>query len=202
MSLPHAILGVLATGPRHGRAVARSLAHRLDGLRPVGAGQVYATLGRLTRRRLVTAAVDAIRDAHGVPLRTYALTPAGERALRRWLERAEVDPEVADGFVARLLVLHELGDAAGTARLVAARRARLVRLQAVAAARPLPAIGHDAAHDPPCGDERAATRDVAGLVREAALRLVATELAWLADVEARLLPARPPAARTCSSTDA
>lgn len=190
MSVPHAILGILATGPRHGRAVARSLAQLLDGLRPVGAGQVYATLGRLTRRHLVVAVDGATRDARGEPRRTYALTPAGERTLRRWLEHAEVEPEVADGFVARLLVLHARHDAAGIARLIAARRARLVRLQAIAATRASAAIARDATRDAPSDARRDAGRDVPALVRETASRLVATELAWLDDVAALQVPAR------------
>lgn len=195
MSLPHATLGVLATGPRHGRAVARALARLLHGLRPVGAGQVYATLGRLTRHELVRATGAGASGARGAPLRTYAVTPAGRCALSRWLARAEIEPEVADGFVARLLVLHALQDQRGMARLIAARRARLAEMHAGLAARARAGSGRaargatraaaqDATHDA----SRAAADELLSLVREAASRLVAAEIAWLADAERALGP--------------
>jgi len=172
MSLPHAILGILATGPRHGHAVARELAHLLDGLRSVNRGQVYATLGRLTRRRMISVAAHGESDARPCGVRPYAILPRGRGELQRWLDGAQSEPPVRCGFVERLIVLHALGDADGLARLVAARRARLVTLH---------------------GTLRRIDRDVRrhtaiAHVREASLRLVATEIAWLSNVERTLLP--------------
>lgn len=174
MSLPHAILGVLATGPRHGHAVARELARLLDGLRPVNRGQVYATLARLTRQRLVIAAPSRAAGAGTRGTRPYALLPAGRRALRRWLDGVHVERTAPCGFVERLVVLHALGDADGLARLLAARRVRLDTLRDT-----LQSIDRRTRHDGASAD-----------LREAARRLVAAEIAWLADVERVLLPAR------------
>lgn len=172
MSLPHAILGILAAGPRHGHAVARELAHLLDGIRPVNRGQVYATLGRLTRRRMISTVLRGAHDARPCDVRPYAILPRGRDELRRWLDGARVEPPARCGFVERLLVLHALGDADGVARLVAARRVRLATLHGT-----LRHIHRGVRHD-------AASPHV----REAMLRLVATEIAWLANVERTLLP--------------
>lgn len=182
MSLPHAILGILAIGPRHGHAVARALARLLDGIRPVNRGQVYATLLRLTRRQMACATDGDDIASRAGHVRPYAILPDGRRELRRWLERADVAPQAPCEFVERLAVLHALGDTDGLARLVGARRARLDTLRAT-----LDRIHRrrrvDAATECPDGV-------VADLVRAAALRLVDSEIAWLADVEHTLLPER------------
>jgi DNA-binding PadR family transcriptional regulator len=182
MSLPHAILGVLSTGPRHARAVARTLTQLLDGIRPVNAGQVYATLERLTRQQRVTVARGAMSSASGSTGRTYALLPAGQRELQRWLEHATVEPALRCGFVERLVVLHALRDTDGLARLTAARRARVAALRDVVAAdgrRPRRVVDVVAAG-------RRGERLVE-LARLGALRLLAAELAWLDDVERTLV---------------
>jgi DNA-binding PadR family transcriptional regulator len=189
MSLPHAILGVLADGPRHGRAVARALAHLLDGIRPANPGQVYATLGRLTRRGMVVARpARGARAAHGA---AYALAPAGRAALRRWLGTAGVAAEAPCGFVERLVVLHALGNADGLARLLAVRRAQLTALRDALAS---PRRGHRTHDRLPTPD--AAAAPLAPLVREAALDLLAAELAWLDDAREKLLGARARAPKT------
>ena len=183
MSLPHAILGILATGPRHGHAVARALAHLLDGIRPVNRGQVYATLRRLTRRQLACATDGDDVTSRATLVRTYAILPDGRRELRRWPERAEVEREAPCGFVERLAVLHALGDTDGLARLVAARRMRLDRLRTT-----LERI-HRRRRVEATTD--AADTAIADLVRAAARRLVDSEITWLADVERTLVPERP-----------
>lgn len=191
MSLPHAILGVLADGPRHGRAVARALAHLLDGIRPANPGQVYATLGRLTRRGLVVArraGDDAVPRARGP---TYALSSSGHAALRRWLGTAEVAAEAPCGFVERLVVLHALGDADGIARLLDVRRAQVAALRDALASPRHGRRTHDRAAAP-----GAAVTPLAVLVRAAAHELLAAELAWLDDARDHLLDARATAPET------
>lgn len=183
MSLPHAILGILAAGPRHGHAVARALARLLDGIRPVNRGQVYATLRRLTRRRMACAMGGDDLVSLSRHVRPYAILPDGRRELRRWLVRAAAERESPCGFVERLAVLHALGDADGFGRLIDARRARLDTLRATLERidrRRRAEVLADGADAP-----------VAHLVRAAALRLVDAEIEWLADVEHTLALARP-----------
>jgi DNA-binding PadR family transcriptional regulator len=183
MSLPHAILGVLATGPGHARAVARTLTQLLDGIRPVNAGQVYATLERLTRQQHTMVAHRTGLAAGHSATRIFALLPSGQRELRRWLERAEVEPPLRCGFGERLVVLHALHDGDGLARLIAARRARVTALRDV-----LTAVARRPARfaDADESARRAVVHRVT-LARGAALRLLASELAWLDDVERALL---------------
>ena len=186
MSLPHAILGILAIGPRHGHAVARALARLLDGIRPVNRGQVYATLRRLTRRQMACAADGDGIASRASDARPYAILPDGRRELRRWLGRAEVEPEAPCGFVERLAVRHALGDTDGLARLLVVRRARLDTLRAT-----LERIDRRRRVEAVIDAADAADAAVADLVRAAALRLVDSEIAWLADVERTLVPGRP-----------
>jgi len=191
MSLPHAILGIVADGPHHGRAVARALAHLLDGIRPVNPGQVYATLERLTRRQLIVVRPVTAGEERTIGAKTYVLAPAGRAELRRWLGRAAVEPEPRCGFLERLAVLHALGDARGLAHLLASRRARLEELRD-GLATPL--------RDAPARDAGDARRPrpavIAALLREAALQLLAAELAWVDDAERALLQALPAAPAT------
>jgi len=156
MSFANAVLAVLVDGPQHGYAVHGALRSLLAGVRPVNHGQVYATLERLAREALVTRGVDPSGGA------TFALTPDGRRALERWLERALGCASPDGELPARLALLAAEGDLPGAARLVAEQRTRCAALERVLATRP---------------DD---------LVREAALRHVAAERAWLALVEQAL----------------
>jgi DNA-binding PadR family transcriptional regulator len=185
MSLPHAILAVLATGPRHGRAVTRELSDLFDGIRPVNAGQVHAALERLTRHQHVTIVRCGVSATCHSAVRTYVLLPSGERELRRWLERARVEPAQRCGFGERLVVLHALRNMDGIARLVGARRARVTALRGVLVSDVRRARFLDADHADPTPAQ------VLALARAAALRLLAAEIAWLDDVERTLLPAAP-----------
>jgi DNA-binding PadR family transcriptional regulator len=162
MSLESAVLAVLADGPKHGYAVHGAVRALLAGLRAVNHGQVYATLERLRRDRLV------LRDARTPGRSGFALAAAGRHRLERRLERSAAPVAPAGDLAARLVLLAAAGDREGVARIVAEQRVRCAALERVLAARP---------------------RD---LVREAALRHVAAEREWLALVERTLLPpARP-----------
>jgi len=177
MSLEYAILALLTAGPRHGYAIGKELSRLEGGIWPVNPGQVYATLDRLARDGAITSAPPprptrvrttstgtsgaGTRAAH---LRPFALLPAGRRALRRWLDRPVGCAPSRDALAADLALQAWAGDAAGVARLVAARRARCAALHALLA--------------------RAAARDDSTpLLRRAARLHLDAELAWLALVE-------------------
>ncbi|HYS34626.1 MAG TPA: PadR family transcriptional regulator, partial [Pseudonocardiaceae bacterium] len=53
MSIGHALLGLLETGPRHGYDRKRAYDERFGHDRPLPYGQVYSTLSRLLRNGLV-----------------------------------------------------------------------------------------------------------------------------------------------------
>ncbi|MCM0676966.1 PadR family transcriptional regulator [Micromonospora phytophila] len=129
MSTPHVLLGLLAGGTKHGYELKRAHDERLPRARPLAFGQVYATLGRLQRDGLVTAAG---QEREGGPDRTaYALTGAGHAALDRWL--AEVEPPmpyVASTLFAKVLVALMVADVdRARSYLIAQRHAHTDRLR-------------------------------------------------------------------------
>ena len=80
MSLRHALLGILADGPRHGWALRSALAERIGSFWPVHHGQVYATLDRLHRDGLVSCGEPDRKDR-----RCFSILPGGRRELEHWL---------------------------------------------------------------------------------------------------------------------
>jgi DNA-binding PadR family transcriptional regulator len=171
MSLEHAILALLAAAPRHGYEIGKTLNAALRGVRPVNAGQVYATLERLARDGAIARHDGA---PHGAGVATggaarrqrFVLLPAGRRALRRWLARPAGGIATSDDFALRLALRTFSGDRPGIARLVRARRARCATLHHLL---------RDAAQD--------------ALHVRAARRHLDAELAWLEDAERVLVAA-------------
>ncbi|WP_329106348.1 PadR family transcriptional regulator [Micromonospora sp. NBC_01699] len=129
MSTAQVLLGLLAAGPQHGYELKRAHDERLPRTKPLGYGQVYATLGRLTRDGLVTPVG---QDRDGGPDRTsYALTDAGRAALDSWLEAVEPPaPYVSSALFAKATVaLLVVGADRTREYLVAERQAHTVRLR-------------------------------------------------------------------------
>ncbi len=87
MTVPYALLGLLEGGPRHGYELKREYDDRFGGGRPLGFGQVYATLSRLLRDGLVV--VDAVESGGGPERKRYAVTHLGVTDLDRWLRQPE-----------------------------------------------------------------------------------------------------------------
>src|ERR1044071_3658887 len=87
MSPSHVILGLLAGAPKHGYDLKRAHDERMPRAKPLAFGQVYATIGRLTRDGLVAQAGHA--RAGGPDRTSYAITPAGRTALEEWLSTVE-----------------------------------------------------------------------------------------------------------------
>lgn len=87
MSVPHTLLGLLELQPRHGYDLKRAYDVHFGQDRPLKAGQVYATLGRLERDGFVVVAATG-RDG-GPDRTTYAVTPDGVTDLDRWFAMPE-----------------------------------------------------------------------------------------------------------------
>ncbi|MGR6316650.1 PadR family transcriptional regulator [Micromonospora soli] len=143
MSTSHVLLGLLATGPRHGYELKRAHDERLPRARPLAFGQVYATLARLQRDGLVIAAG---QEREGGPDRTaYALTGDGRVTLDRWLGAVEPPmPYVASTLFAKVVVALLVADA-DRARdyLIAQRRAHTARLRELTAVKSAPTASLD-----------------------------------------------------------
>ncbi|MDG4824189.1 PadR family transcriptional regulator [Asanoa sp. WMMD1127] len=172
MSTAHVLLGLLASGPKHGYELKRSHDQRLPQAKPVAFGQVYATLGRLQRDGLVAAGG---QERDGGPDRTsFEITEAGRARLDEWLGEIEPPaPYVASTLFAKVAVA-VLVDGAERAHdyLVAQRAAHMERLRELTAVKTDPAS--------PLGDVLAA--DFAILHLDADLRWVANTLERVADL--------------------
>ncbi|MFR9777759.1 PadR family transcriptional regulator [Micromonospora sp. MS34] len=143
MSTSHVLLGLLASGARHGYELKRAHDERLPRARPLAFGQVYATLARLQRDGLV---VPAGQEREGGPDRTaYALTTDGRVTLDRWLATVEPPmPYVASTLFAKVVVALLVADV-DRARdyLIAQRGAHTARLRELTAVKTAPAASLD-----------------------------------------------------------
>ena len=87
MSVLHTLLGLLDRQPNHGYDLKRAYDERFSFRRPLQFGQVYATLGRLERDRLVR--VTGVGAVGGPERTTYAITGAGRDEFGSWLAAPE-----------------------------------------------------------------------------------------------------------------
>ncbi|WP_026425863.1 PadR family transcriptional regulator [Actinokineospora inagensis] len=83
MSIGHALLGLLETGPRHGYDLKRVYDERFGQDRPLAYGQVYSTLSRLLRNGLVEES--GFEVGGGPERKRYAITDAGVTDVSAWL---------------------------------------------------------------------------------------------------------------------
>lgn len=74
------VLGALQDGALHGYALIQELRTRSDSRLRMNEGAVYPLLHRLERGKLLRSASDA---SSGRPRKSYALTAAGKRALKK-----------------------------------------------------------------------------------------------------------------------
>lgn len=127
MSVPHAVLGLLERGPRHGYDLKRLVDRYFAPDRPVAFAQVYATLGRLEGRGHVR--VEAIERAEGPDRRRYAITDEGVDELGRWLrEPLEPEPRLQAALFTKV-VLAILSGRPVTSIVDAERAAHLERMR-------------------------------------------------------------------------
>lgn len=129
-TLGHALLGVLAEGPRTGYALVRHLAQSIAYTWPAGHSQVYPELARLLEAGLIREGEPAPRGG-----RPYELTDAGLEEVRRWLAETSPSRTVRDEASLRLFFLWLLdpADAEGYLRGEAERaREVLAELEAIA----------------------------------------------------------------------
>jgi DNA-binding PadR family transcriptional regulator len=87
MSIPHALLGLLESGPRHGYDLKRAYDERFGHDRPLHYGQVYSTLARLLKNGLVEE--NGIEPGGGPERKRYAITDAGVTDVDSWLMTPE-----------------------------------------------------------------------------------------------------------------
>ena len=101
MSVRHALLALLAEGPKYGLQLREEFEARTGEVWPLNVGQVYTTLQRLERDGLVESD-DTAQDG---PQKTFLITADGEAELASWLR---TPPDMAapprDELVMKVLV--------------------------------------------------------------------------------------------------
>jgi PadR family transcriptional regulator, regulatory protein AphA len=125
MSLPHAVLGLLAVRPASGYELTKAFAGDLGRYAwQAGHTSIYPELSRLAERGLVEVAHEGPRGS-----RTYAVTDAGRAELRSWLLAApQGGAKVRNEQVLRMFLLSALEPA--DARVVLARIAEATAREA------------------------------------------------------------------------
>lgn len=105
MSLPHALLGLLAVEPRSGYELTKAFDSHLGRYAwQAGHTSIYPELGKLAERGLVEVTEEGPRGS-----RTYAVTPAGRDELRAWLmEPPATTGKVRNERVLRMFLLSAL----------------------------------------------------------------------------------------------
>ncbi|WP_433606841.1 PadR family transcriptional regulator [Dactylosporangium sp. CA-139114] len=141
MTASYVLLGLLGAGPRHGYDLKHAYDRTLPKAKPLGFGQVYATLGRLERDGLVT---QAGQDRAAGPDRTaFAITAAGRDELERWVATVEPPaPHVGAALLTKVMVALLWPDTGrAVAYLSAQRKAHADRLRELTAAKAAPGAG-------------------------------------------------------------
>ena len=99
-TLGHALLGVLAEGPRTGYGLVRHLAQSIAYTWPASHSQVYPELAKLREAGLIREGAAAPRGG-----RVYEVTDSGLEEVRRWLRETEPSRTVRDEAALRLFFL-------------------------------------------------------------------------------------------------
>jgi len=100
MSIRHALLALLAEGPKYGLQLREEFESRTGEVWPLNVGQVYTTLQRLERDGLVETDADGERSQ-----KLYRITGAGTQELGEWLRRPpDLVPPPRDELVIKVLV--------------------------------------------------------------------------------------------------
>lgn len=128
MSVRHSLLVILAQGQCYGHQLRQEFDRRTGGTWSINAGQVYQTLDRLQRDKLIeTAGV----DAEGREL--YAITPAGRAEADAWLASPVLRVE-RDELAIKLALAVTLPGTDAAAVIAAQRRASTAALGIVSGA--------------------------------------------------------------------
>ncbi|GAA4919095.1 DNA-binding PadR family transcriptional regulator [Nonomuraea thailandensis] len=127
MSVPLALLGLLEREPSHGYDLKRDYDTFFGRGKPLPFGQVYSTLGRLSRDGKVTAGQSEPGD--GPDRKRYAITPLGTQEVEAWLsEPVAAEPYLQTVLFTKVVLALMLGrDAAGYLDLQRATHLRRMR---------------------------------------------------------------------------
>lgn len=117
-SAEYAVLGALASGPKHGYEILQLLEQSLGSTWYVGQSQLYSLLKRLERDGLV---LSNVVSQEGRPSkRVFSLTPLGRDTFMRWVVTpTEHVRDLRIEFLAKLFFIHHLSLQGGDSLLEA-----------------------------------------------------------------------------------
>lgn len=102
------LLALLATAPAHGYELKQAYEDIFGAIQPpLNAGQIYTTLSRLERDRLVEKY--KVEQDDRPDKKVYNVTPEGHQALAEWLEGTETGPYMKNEFYTKLILAKETG---------------------------------------------------------------------------------------------
>lgn len=104
MSLPHAILTLLQNEKASGYDLTRHFAQSADHVWSTTHQQIYLELGKLHRAGKVD--FDVIRQSGKPDKKLYRITPAGNEALHKWLQRPASGKRVRESLLIKILASH------------------------------------------------------------------------------------------------
>jgi DNA-binding PadR family transcriptional regulator len=111
MSVPLTLLGLLEREPSHGYDLKRNYDAYFGRDKPLTFGQVYATLGRLSRDGKVT--VGQLEPGAGPDRKRYVITDAGVTELEEWLaEPVRPEPHLQSVLFTKVMLALMLGRSA------------------------------------------------------------------------------------------
>lgn len=117
MSIRHSLLALLSGGPMYGQQLKAEFEARTGELWPLNVGQVYTTLSRLERDRLVEA-----RPESDAALRPYTITALGQAELAAWFRAVPGDePPPRDELVMKIMLAASV-DPVGAADVIQSHR--------------------------------------------------------------------------------
>ncbi len=100
--LKFALLGLLTRDPKHGYDLKNELEQALGGHWEINFGQIYTTLARLERDKLVQVVAE---DQDGRGKKTYQITSEGRKDLNTWFkEPVEKPRQLRDEFFIKLVI--------------------------------------------------------------------------------------------------
>lgn len=150
MSVSKTLLGLLATEPAHGYTLKQRYDRRFSPVKPLPAGQVYASLSRFERDGL--AVVTGTEDGDGPSRILYAITPDGVTAWETWMYTPEPPSTYASSTLLTKVTLALISGRDADTVLDAQRTVHLERMReltaakAVASASDLLAMTYELAH--------------------------------------------------------
>jgi DNA-binding PadR family transcriptional regulator len=105
VSVRHAVLALLAEGPKYGLKLRQEFEERTGEVWPLNVGQVYTTLQRLERDGLI----ESDDEAEEGPKKSFRITPRGADELADWLQTPpDLSSPPRDELVIKVLVAWRL----------------------------------------------------------------------------------------------